>query len=69
MESFRNLIKGWLGKLLLTVILVLFAFVGMEGYFSGGLPADAAKTVNGKTYAAIAMTYEVTVDTSAMPKQ
>lgn len=29
----------------------------------------AAKTVNGKTYAAIAMTYEVTVDTSAMPKQ
>ena len=48
MESFRNLIKGWLGKLLLTVILVLFAFVGMEGYFSGGLPADAAKTVNGE---------------------
>ena len=29
----------------------------------------AAMTVNGKTYAAIAMTYEVTVDTSAMPKQ
>lgn len=29
----------------------------------------AAKTVNGKTYAAIAMTYEVTVDASAMPKQ
>ncbi len=48
MESFRNLIKGWLGKLLLTVILVLFAFVGMEGYFSAGVPADAAKTVNGE---------------------
>ncbi len=29
----------------------------------------AAKTVNGKTYAAIAMTYEVTVDTSAIPQQ
>ncbi|TCM68408.1 peptidyl-prolyl cis-trans isomerase D [Acinetobacter calcoaceticus] len=48
MESFRNLIRGWLGKLLLILFLTPFALVGIEGYFSGGQQADAAKTVNGQ---------------------
>ncbi|MDQ8953876.1 SurA N-terminal domain-containing protein [Acinetobacter rudis] len=48
MESFRNLIRGWFGKLLLVLFLALFALVGMESYFSGGQSADAAATVNGQ---------------------
>ncbi|EPF71960.1 SurA N-terminal domain-containing protein [Acinetobacter rudis] len=48
MESFRNLIRGWFGKLLLVLFLALFALVGMESYFGGGQSADAAATVNGQ---------------------
>ena len=46
MESFRTLIKGWLGKVLLVLFLTPLALVGIEGYFSGG-NSDAAKSVNG----------------------
>lgn len=48
MESFRNLIRGWFGKLLLIIFLALFALVGMESYFGGGQQADAAATVDGQ---------------------
>ncbi len=47
MESFRKLIKGWLGKVLLVLFLAPLALVGIEGYFSGGNSAGVAKTVNG----------------------
>lgn len=44
MESFRNLIRGWLGKVLLVLFLVPFALVGIEGYFAGGnTQGEAAK--------------------------
>lgn len=46
MESFRKVIKGWLGKVLLVLFLTPLALVGIEGYFSGG-NKDTAKTVNG----------------------
>jgi len=46
MESFRKVIKGWLGKVLLVLFLTPLALVGIEGYFSGG-NSDAAKSVNG----------------------
>ena len=46
MESFRKVIRGWLGKVLLILFLTPLALVGIEGYFSGG-SKDAAKTVNG----------------------
>lgn len=46
MESFRKVIKGWLGKVLLVLFLTPLALVGIEGYFSGG-SKDTAKTVNG----------------------
>lgn len=36
MEAFRNMIKGWLGKTLLVLFMVPFAFVGLESYFGGG---------------------------------
>jgi len=36
MESFRKVIKGWLGKVLLVLCLTPLAVVGIEGYFSGG---------------------------------
>ncbi len=36
MESFRNLIRGWLGKVLLAIFMVPFALVGIESYFAGG---------------------------------
>ena len=48
MESFRKVIKGWLGKVLLVLFLTPLALVGIEGYFSGGNKADVAKTVNGQ---------------------
>ena len=46
MESFRKVIKGWLGKVLLILFLTPLALVGIEGYFSGG-SKDTATTVNG----------------------
>lgn len=36
MEGFRNLVRGWLGKVLLVILIVPFAIVGVESYFSGG---------------------------------
>lgn len=48
MESFRKVIKGWLGKVLLILFLTPLALVGIEGYFGGGNKADVAKTVNGQ---------------------
>ena len=48
MESFRKVIRGWLGKVLLILFLTPLALVGIEGYFSGGNNADVAKTVNGQ---------------------
>lgn len=48
MESFRTVIKGWLGKVLLVLFLTPLALVGIEGYFSGGNKADVAKSVNGQ---------------------
>lgn len=44
METFRQLIRGWLGKVLLVLFLIPFALVGIEGYFSGqGKEATAVK--------------------------
>lgn len=51
MESFRTLIKGWLGKVLLVLFLTPLALVGIEGYFSGGNRADVARDVNGEPIA------------------
>ncbi|EPZ1050169.1 SurA N-terminal domain-containing protein, partial [Acinetobacter baumannii] len=48
MESFRTVIKGWLGKVLLVLFLTPLALVGIEGYFNRGNKADVAKTVNGQ---------------------
>ncbi|WP_445115945.1 SurA N-terminal domain-containing protein [Acinetobacter sp. WZC-1] len=48
MESFRKVIRGWLGKLLLVLFLLPLALVGIEGYFSSGQKADVASTVNGQ---------------------
>jgi peptidyl-prolyl cis-trans isomerase D len=47
MESFRKVIRGWLGKLLLVLFLLPLALVGIEGYFSGG-GKDTVKSVNGQ---------------------
>ena len=48
MESFRTVIKGWLGKVLLVLFLTPLALVGIEGYFSGSNKADVVKSVNGQ---------------------
>ncbi|WOE40147.1 SurA N-terminal domain-containing protein [Acinetobacter chinensis] len=48
MESFRKVIKGWLGKVLLVLFLTPLALVGIEGYFSSGQSKDAVKSVNGQ---------------------
>lgn len=46
MEAFRDMVKGWLGKTLLVLLVVPFAIVGVESYFAGGGKVVAAK-VNG----------------------
>ena len=48
MESFRKVIKGWLGKVLLVLFLTPLALVGIEGYFSGGQSKDTVQSVNGQ---------------------
>lgn len=45
MQAFRDLVRGWLGKALLILLLVPFALVGIESYFVGGKASPAA-TVN-----------------------
>ena len=47
MEGFRNLVKGWLGKVLLVLLIIPFAIVGVESYFSGGGRVVVAE-VNGE---------------------
>lgn len=46
MEAFREMVRGWLGKAFLVLLVVPFAIVGVESYFSGGGKKVAAK-VNG----------------------
>lgn len=46
MEAFRDMVRGWLGKSLLVLLIVPFAIVGIESYFAGGGKVVAAK-VNG----------------------
>ncbi len=47
MQAFRDMIRGWLGKALLVLLMVPFAFLGIESYFVGGKSAPVA-TVNGE---------------------
>jgi peptidyl-prolyl cis-trans isomerase D len=45
MQAFRDLVRGWLGKALLALLIVPFAIVGIESYFVGGKAAPVA-TIN-----------------------
>lgn len=45
MEAFREMVKGWLGKVLLGLILAIMALTGIEMYFTGS--AITAVDVNG----------------------
>ena len=47
MQQFRNLLKGWMGKVLLVIFILPFAFFGIEGIFSGNSKQDIAIEVNG----------------------
>lgn len=47
MQAFRDMVKGWLGKVLLALIVALMALLGIESYFAGGANPVAAE-VNGK---------------------
>jgi len=47
MQQFRNLLRGWLGKVLLFIFILPFAFFGIEGIFKSGSSQDVAMTVNG----------------------
>ena len=42
MQAFRDLVRGWLGKFLLGLLMIPFAIVGIESYFVGGKAAPAA---------------------------
>jgi peptidyl-prolyl cis-trans isomerase D len=47
MQAFRDMVRGWLGKALLILLMVPFALLGIESYFVGGKAASVA-TVNGE---------------------
>lgn len=47
MQQFRNLLKGWFGKVLLAIFILPFAFFGIEGIFLSGGRSDVALSVNG----------------------
>ncbi|MCG8537935.1 MAG: SurA N-terminal domain-containing protein, partial [Pseudomonadales bacterium] len=47
MQQFRNLLKGWVGKVLLFIFILPFAFFGIEGIFNSGSKQDVAIEVNG----------------------
>lgn len=47
MQEFRNILKGWFGKVLLTIFILPFAFFGIEGIFQAGGRSDVAASVNG----------------------
>ena len=47
MQQFRNLLRGWLGKLLLIIFILPFAFFGIEGIFNSNGSQDVAFVVNG----------------------
>lgn len=46
MEGFRTLMRGWLGKVLMVVLMLPFVLVGLEGYFSSGANSETAATVD-----------------------
>ncbi len=46
MQAFREMVKGWLGKSILALIVLLLAVTGVEMYFAGG-GKDVAAKVNG----------------------
>lgn len=43
MQAFRDVVRGWLGKSLLALLMVPFALVGIESYFQGGKEVIAAR--------------------------
>ncbi|MDF2445600.1 MAG: peptidylprolyl isomerase [Moraxellaceae bacterium] len=45
MDAFREMVKGWLGKALLTFVLLIMAVTGIEMYFTGS--SVTAASVNG----------------------
>lgn len=47
MQQFRNLLSGWLGKLLLFIFILPFALFGIEGIFNSNSSQDVAFSVNG----------------------
>lgn len=47
MDAFRHLLRGWVGKSLLALIILPFAVVGIEGVFTGSGPNQAALEVDG----------------------
>ncbi len=51
MEAFRDMVRGWLGKSLLALIVLLLAFTGYESYNQANARVEAAKVGGEKIYA------------------
>ena len=47
MQAFRDLLKGWLGKVLIAFFALPFAVFGIQGLFTGSARSDVAAVVNG----------------------
>ncbi|OUS32352.1 hypothetical protein A9Q99_00730 [Gammaproteobacteria bacterium 45_16_T64] len=47
MQGFRDLLKGWFGKVLLTIFILPFAFFGIQGLFQANARNDVSIVVDG----------------------
>ena len=47
LDTFRNLIKGWLGKVLIAIFILPFAFIGVSSIFQSSGIDNSVATVNG----------------------
>ena len=43
MDAFRNMVRGWLGRVLLGLLSIPFVFFGVETYFGGGTEPSVAE--------------------------
>ena len=59
MQQFRNLLKGWFGKVLLVIFILPFAFFGIEGIFNSSGKRDLALTVNGAEITKLELSQEI----------
>lgn len=69
MQEFRNLLKGWVGKVLLAIFILPFAFFGIEGIILNSGKDDAVLTINGKEISKAEVDRAITAQRDALAQR